>query len=176
MSLKKIEKKMKSKRVTEIQAPAYDDPIAQLRRLVQEYASTNKACVATELRSSDRTFKDKDENGKEVKVTLKCRLPQTVIDAEKAHVAALKKHMGHLVKCMRSTLKSIPLWTEFMLKVRGCGPVTGAYLLAFVDSSRCEKPSDLRRYCGLGSPMGAPIEGPRGRSLPTTRVSRPRSS
>lgn len=163
-SLKSVGKKI-AKHVTEVEAPAYEDPVAQLRRLVQEHASTNKACVATELRSSDRTFKDKDEAGKETKVTLKCRLPQTVIDAEKAHVAALKKHMDHLVKCMRSTLKSIPLWTEFLSKVRGCGPVTGAYLLAFVDFSRCEKPSDLRRYCGLGVTDGRADRRTKGQKL-----------
>jgi hypothetical protein len=54
-----------------------------------------------------------------------------------------------LTSVIEKELRKLPIYTEFLSKVYGMGPLTAGYLVAYIDIHRAEKPSQLQRYCGL---------------------------
>jgi hypothetical protein len=121
--------------------PSNDDPRAELRRLVMEHKALVKAQTAILNMSRDKKMRDTKE-------IIKCRLP---VDAQvelQASAKVLQGKANALESSMRKELRKLPIFTEFLEKVFGCGDVVGAYLCAMVDIHKAVKPSNLRRYCG----------------------------
>jgi hypothetical protein len=92
------------------------------------------------LMVTDRTMKDGTIS--------KCLLDDDVRVDLKAAADKIGTANAALESLMRVELRQIPIYTEFLSKVYGCGPVVAAYLCAMVRIDRATKPSNLRRYCG----------------------------
>jgi len=137
--LAKIEKKLKTHKPY---VPVHDDPKAELRRLVQEHRNTTRNSVSLGLMASDRTDRKTGE-------VMPCRLPKDAKDALLETSEALKRAANRLQRHMEKQLAKLPIWILFLSKVRGCGPVTAAYLVAYIDWAICTKPSQLKRFCGF---------------------------
>ena len=60
----------------------------------------------------------------------------------------LLKQEEELERRLGSNLPEFPLWTEYLQHVKGCGPKTAAYILAYVNPYKMEKPSSLWKYSG----------------------------
>lgn len=46
-------------------------------------------------------------------------------------------------------LDKFPIWNEFLLEVKGCGPLMAAVILVYLDPHKAKYPSSFWRYCGL---------------------------
>ncbi len=155
MSLKKIEKKLKKPAPY---VPANDDPRAELARLVNEHRALTKSAVATENMASDRKSRETGE-------TIACRMPADIQEVYKAAAKNARAKAASLETAMRRELRKMPIWTMFLDKVRGVGPVLGAYLVSLVDFEKCTKPSQLNRFCGLAVFDGKSERPTKGRKL-----------
>lgn len=150
MSLKKIERKLKKKPYV----PANDDPRAELRRLVQEHVALTRRAASIESMARPKVRRQDLENEAGEVIAKKgdeipCRLPVDAQDELHAVVKSLRVRAGKLEGAMTKELRKVPLYSEFLDHVRGCGPVTAAYLVSMVDFEKCTKPSALHRFCGL---------------------------
>lgn len=68
-----------------------------------------------------------------------------LLETEESHFAALKK-----------IVEQQPIWTEFLLGVKGCGPAMAGVLISEVDIAKARYPSSLWKYAGLDvGPDGA---------------------
>lgn len=139
---KKTRNLLRKKRGEEVAHPA--DPRAELRRLVWQHKRwTNDARILSQM-VGDRTI----ARGTPEEKLVKCdKDPGDVVNIKLAS-DALKRRASSLETGMLVQLRQLPVWKLFLDKVFGCGPVGGAYLLAFVDIRRAMKPSQLIRYCG----------------------------
>lgn len=150
MSLKKIANKIAKKVVV----PANDDPMVEIRRLIQEHVQLTKTSVGLTSSASDKVRRfDLVKNGEVIAKkgdVIPCRMPvdtqQKIQDFAKD---TLKKDADRLGRAIERELRRVPLYTEFLSKVQGCGPVIAGYIVAMVDFSKCVKPSALKRYCGF---------------------------
>lgn len=137
--LKKIERKMKKKPYV----PASDDPRTELRRLVQQHVALTRGAVAIEHMASDRKNRETGES-------IPTRIPLDVAAYLKGEtVAKMKADADRLERDMLRELKKLPIYTQFLSCVYGCGPVVAAYLVSYVDFDKATKPSNLRRFCGM---------------------------
>lgn len=140
--------KVASKRKAAV-VPVHDDPLAELRRLTKEHAATMKAAQAMDLRIKDRNRLDPVTH-KPSGDKIACLLPQDIRDATSALVDVYKRKGDAIARDMLRELKKTDIYKVFLSKVLGWGPKTASYLVALIDFTRCEKPSNLRRFCGLG--------------------------
>jgi hypothetical protein len=128
-----------------------EDPTIELRRLVHIHRTLLRDATAIVNMSSDKVWKKKDADGKEVKEVVPCRLPDhNKIDMQET-AKALQEEAHRLEKAMLVQLKQVPIYQEFLGKVKGVGPVTAGYLIAMVKIDRAVKVSALIRYCGFGT-------------------------
>ena len=138
-TLKSVEKKLKPKKVS---VPVHEDPRAELKRLVRLHNTNTKNSVSLHHMASDRTHHETGE-------VIPCLLPQDQRDELLEASESQKKAATQLEPLMKKELKKLPVYNVFLSKVFGLGPVTSAYLCAYIDIMRAEKPSQLQRYCGL---------------------------
>lgn len=136
--LKKLERAAKKKP----NVPSSDEPREELRRLVLQHKSLTKASVAIDNMARDKKNRETGE-------TIKCRLPEDAAMDLQESAKRQRDRASKLESAMRRELKRIPVYQHFLSKVFGLGPVVSAYLVAEVDITRCEKPSQLRRFCGM---------------------------
>ena len=168
--LRRIERKLRQKQPL---APPSDDPVAELKRIVRTHRALTKAKVALINMSSDRVNQETGEK-------IPCMLPMEDRDDMKAAAERRGKSASRLegVSCpdgkpgMLHELRKFDVYNLFLRDVYGLGPVTAAYLLAYVDIRKAEKPSQLIRYCGYACIDGkaerrrdgfAPKTGPTGK-------------
>lgn len=135
--------------------PSSDDPYTELRQIVKQHKAIVKAAIAIENMASDRVFHETGE-------VMKCRLPEDValdlLDTAKRQ----KLKAGKLETAMRRELKKLPIYNEFLAQVFPYGVVVPAYLASEVDIRKAVKPSNLRRFCGLGiDPVTRRLERPK---------------
>jgi hypothetical protein len=133
--------------------PSSDDPRTELQKLVRQHRGWTRKSVSILQMASDR----KNHVTGDV---IKCDLPDDRRADFKAVHDALKKDASKLESAMLRELRKLPIYTEFLSKVFGFGPVVSAYLVAEIDVKRSEKISNLRRYCGLAVIDGR-LERPR---------------
>ena len=77
-------------------------------------------------------------------------LPETIEWLKQTHDNSreeLKKYTKHLSKVISENRSSIP-FIDAGMDVRGVGPVTIAYLYAYLDPYKAEHPSSFWKYCG----------------------------
>lgn len=123
--------------------PVAVDPIEELRRLTRLHAAYTRDSVGLKHKASDR----KNLKTKEV---IPCLLPQDMRDDLLAASKRFQQEAGLLESAMRTQLRHVPLFTEFLEGVYGCGVVVSAYLVASIRFDRCANVSQLVRYCGNG--------------------------
>ena len=143
-----------AKRLGKRRAPepvASDSPSIELRRIVHVHRTLLRDATAIDNMSSDRVWKKKDVDGNEVKETVPCRLPEHNKVDMQATAEKLREEAKHLERAMLVQLRQIPVYVEFLSKVKGVGPVTAGYLAAMVRIDRSVKVSQLIRYCGFGT-------------------------
>jgi hypothetical protein len=63
---------------------------------------------------------------------------QKQLDAEDAHV-----------KLIESELLNYPIWTEYLIGIRGVGPMMAGVIISEIDITKCNSISALWAYCGL---------------------------
>lgn len=133
------------------------DARTELREVVSQHRALTRASVAISHMASDRTNRETGEK-------MRCRLPIDAQEECKAVAKAMSKRASSLASEMASKLKGQPIYDLYLSRVYGLGPVVAAYLVAFVDIRRCEKPSQLARYlgvapCGPGGRLERPTRG-----------------
>jgi hypothetical protein len=120
--------------------PVTEDPRAELRRLVRMHRNWTKTATSLTLMITDREFASGD--------VVKCTLPDDVRADLKATAKGLKRQASALASSMTKELRKLPIWSGFLSKMYGMGPVIGAYFVAEIDISMCTKISQLRMFCG----------------------------
>jgi hypothetical protein len=61
----------------------------------------------------------------------------------------LERAEARALKHVERALEQIPVWNQWLVNVRGCGPAIGGVILASIDIAKAEYPSSLWRYAGL---------------------------
>ncbi len=139
------------RKVRRKEQPASDDPLVELRQLCQRHSALTRASVALGQMSSDKIARmDIPQRGLKKGDAIPNLLP---LDsrAELDRVSdAQSKEAKKLEPLMLRCLKQLPIWKVFLSQICGMGPVTAAYLVSNIDIHKAVKPSQLRRYCGLG--------------------------
>lgn len=125
-----------------VYVPSSDDPREELKKLVRMHKGWTRKSVAILQMASDRKNHVTGE-------PILCDLPDDRRADFKGVHDALKRDASNLETAMMKELRKIPIYTEFLSKVFGFGPVVCAYLVAEVDIRRSEKISGLRMYMGL---------------------------
>jgi hypothetical protein len=142
-------KSLKSFKKREPYVPVHDDPYDELKRLVRQHASLNKAIVATHHMHADRKAQ-RDFGDYKKGDTIPCRLPDDARSQLVEQEKNLQKAAAKLETPMLRNLRKLPIYSLFLSKVAGVGTITAAYLVAYIDIHKATKISSLRRYCGLG--------------------------
>lgn len=129
------------------------DPKAELAKLVKQHKACQQAATSIENSIRDRVARN-DYDGHSGKWKKGDALPSNIpvdIRVEAQGMAdAYRRRAELLERDMMKVLRQIPIFVHFLDKVKGCGPVISAYLVAEIDFTRCTKPSSLRQFCGLG--------------------------
>lgn len=149
-AMKKISKALKGEPAM---VPTHDDPAAQLRLLVLQHKAVTKAKVAVNNMSIDRKVLSGPNKGEPIP----CRLPAdaramlqlSIKGHPEAGIIGMDQTLARLKREMTKVLKSIPIYTLFLERIYGMGPVTSAYLCSEVNIRLADKPSRLIRYCGM---------------------------
>jgi len=133
-----------------------ENPKAQLRRVVAEYEALTDEIKATKQRTGDYVMTDDDGEVTEVR-------PSPLSEEQKEIFRkvgdALDRAKRSLDPEMKRLMRAFPVYSLFLEKVRGCGTVTAAKLLADIDITRCEKVSGLHRVCGMAVRLDADGKG-----------------
>lgn len=138
--LTKIERAAKRQALTAEVSPSAT-PKEELRLRVREYINLVRGMVAAEHQFKPRKFK----------ATGEVREPGLPAQSQARYVALykdLKKDKAVVAARIARVLKEIPLWNLWLKNVAGIGPIVGAFLIAFIDFTKCRTPSALRLYCG----------------------------
>jgi hypothetical protein len=85
--------------------------------------------------------------------TIPCAYPEDVAAEMKAMAKTMRKTAKDLEPAMESSLKTCSIYTTFLQRVYGFGPIACAYMIALIDirhehEGRQLRPSGLRRFCG----------------------------
>lgn len=73
-----------------------------------------------------------------------------------AHYTLVETYMAHklsehkLLLEIKACLEEHPIWTRYLVNVKGCGPLTSAMLISYLDIHKAVYPSCLISYCGYG--------------------------
>lgn len=146
--------KVKGVKVPRPKYVPWEEPIAELKELVLQHKALVRSAQSLRGQNSDRTslFEKVGRNGEILMRkgdVIPCRIPGDVAEAG-LRLADFYQDRAKLLESMMSkNLRSIPVYTEFLDKVFGCGPVVAAYLITNIDFERAVKPSNLRRFCGM---------------------------
>lgn len=135
--------------------PSSEDPIIELRRLVQIHSGITRRKVMIESSVADRIARQ-DIPARNLKKgdKMPTNIPLDVKMMLDAQAAVLDSYADKLIPHMKKSLKKIPIYTEFLENVYGCGPIVAAYLIANIDIHKSLKPSSLRKYCGMAVTNG----------------------
>lgn len=137
-------------------AAVHQDPLKELRRLVREHQNNTRTKVRLLLMRTDRTIRDRD-TGKTIEVQ-KNTLPEDVRADLKIVAERISARNAELARAMTIELKTVPIYTHFLSKVFGCGPIVSAYLCSMIKIERAAKVSNLRRYCGWACDANGKLE------------------
>lgn len=135
----KLERKVRGRR--KLPPPIEDNPITELRRLVQEHSRWTQ----TKTRWGNTIRDTKIPNTDEI---IKCTVPDTIRADISVAIENLDFETKRLEAQMSRELVKFPIYNLFLSKVFGFGPITCANLIARVKIHMCTKPSQLWRYCG----------------------------
>jgi len=150
MTLKKLERTMKRTRKARDELPCTDDPILELRLLVNQHRAATRARVAIENMCKDKEARqDIPARGLKKGDKIPCPLPDDVRHTFLNGNKAADLQIGALERRIDRALRPIPIYDVFLRHVFGLGPVVSAYLVSTVDIRKADKPSKLHRYCGL---------------------------
>ena len=64
------------------------------------------------------------------------------------YVLALENEKSEF-RMLAGLLKQYPLWTEYLVDVKGCGPAMAAVIISEINIHKAEYVSSLWKYCGL---------------------------
>ena len=147
-TIKKLKRIKRAARGAEV--PTHADPRQELRLLVTRHKAVQLTRVRLENASATRVAK-KDIPARGIKAgdKIPTPLPASVVEINAQHCKALKAEEARLKREMLAQLKTVPIYSQWLRHVYGFGEVACAYLLSDVDIAKCEKPSSLRRFCGL---------------------------
>lgn len=174
--LGKVERRLRTKR----QRPAAtEDPRAELRRLTRMHQNATRRAISMSAMVSDRKNRTTGE-------TIKC---DVTADTRAQHLVVAEAHKRdaeHLESAMLRELKKIPIYDRFLRHVYGIGPVVAAYLVSMLSvrpsldpavpayrvidgrerpNGWSEKPSQMKRFCGLAVIDGRLERRTRGQKL-----------
>jgi hypothetical protein len=140
----------------------WDASIPVARELIRLYYDIQKLRVATNNRYKVRRFsvcprrhyvplKSGSREGCPVKG---CGMPVKVVEKPSNPVleSVLKRlevDEENVKAALYDAIKDHPLWTMYLSRIRGIGPVLAAYLIFELDPRRFESVSKLWHYCGL---------------------------
>ena len=148
-SVTKIATKAKrAKRVAIEAVPLAASPREELRMLVRQHAATQIAKVGMLHRVRARKNRTTGE-------TMPSRLAPDLCAATESFVkVTINPEIASLERRMNKALAQIPIYTSFLQHVFGVGTVLAAYLVSDVDIRIADKPSRLKRFCGLAIVSG----------------------
>jgi hypothetical protein len=121
------------------QAPSMaEDELEEAEKtILKDLRASHKLLSAAIAESPRREFKG---HGLINTFTEYCLVSQ-FLDIEAAEV----KHFKHLEKILRD----YPIYTEFLLGVKGCGPAMAGCIISELDPYKAKYPSSFWKYCGL---------------------------
>lgn len=144
-----FEKKARKRKALPL--PTHSDPVAELRKLVNEHRFLTQSAVRISNMQTDKKIKATGE-------LKKSTMPDDLRADYRAVVKRTRAAATALESRMLRELKQIPIYQKFLSWVYGCGPVVAAYLTANIRIERSVKISQLRRYCGNAVDMNGRLE------------------
>jgi len=102
-----------------------------------------------ELRSEAKRITD---SVKKVTKNTKCNSPLITSISELSLITAYERMLESEAQHEKSIMDELsrePIWTEFLLNVRGVGPLMAGVILSEIDIHKCNSISALWKYCGL---------------------------
>ena len=118
----------------------------KIRELVEVYYDYQDCRIGTSNRLAMK--KDGEEQNKEFPQVPLQEIPEIVDILDNAR--DLENNISKLIK---NELKGIPVYEKFLKKVKGCGPITSAVLLSYIDIEKATNASKIVQYAGLNSGM-----------------------
>lgn len=118
--------------------PTEETPIEALRRITRQHANWTQKSVAVISMQADRV-------NKTTGALIPCTLPPDIRAQMEASGEAIKRECKRLEGLMLGQLVKLPIYTEFLAKVYGCGPVVASYLCANIDIRHGGKDGHERR-------------------------------
>lgn len=105
--------------------------------------------LLNELRAE---FKRLTDGVKRITKNIKCDSPLisnrgelALLEAYERQLEAEKIH----AKAIEEELKNCAIWTDYLLDIRGVGPLMAGVILSEIDITKCNSISALWKYCGL---------------------------
>ena len=153
----KVPKELKKLKPKKPIVPTYpNEPDKELKHLVRQHKALTKTVVSFLNQSRDRKNRKTGE-------LMPCLLPlDAQLVVQEVAQGPLAQQADRLEREMAATLKNVPFYNVFLKNVFGLGPVISAYICTEVDIHKAEKPSNLRRFCGLAVINGRlerPVKG-----------------
>ena len=112
----------------------------------EQFREFNPDPVYAEFATLYASFKEMQKT----RVALGNRLYAAESEAVQTVLKDFEKQEKQILKTLESKLETMPIYTEFLVKVKGIGPATSAGLIAFVgDIRRFKSVSAMMKYFGL---------------------------
>jgi len=90
---------------------------------------------------------------------------RTVGEVEGVHPEALKKLEREIRTYIEKQLQGIPIWEEFLNKIKGMGAILAGGLISRLDPYRADHPSSFWKFCGLHVEEGKAVKRETGQKL-----------
>ena len=90
-----------------------------------------------------------------VKISKRVKLEKDGIISNHAELLMVKNWLDAIESektqtlIIKELLEDHPIYTEFLIRVGGCGPMMSAVIISSLDPTRAEYPSSFWKYCGL---------------------------
>ena len=146
--LRSIESAMERRAEAVASTPTSDDPVVELGHLARSHAAQTTMYKALKQQAAPSV---KWQDG----TVVQSRLPEdtraTLDEVQKVVKLQAKRMQTRMLR----QLRKVPVYAQFMQHVYGLGPVTAAYLVAFVDMKGAGKglslvkPSQIQAFCGV---------------------------
>jgi len=114
-----------------------------------EEEDVEAATLLKELREEAKRITD---TVKRVTKNTKCNSPLITSLSELSLITAYEKMLeseAQHEKAIMDELSRSPIWTEFLVDVRGVGPLMAGVILSEIDIHKCNSISALWKYCGI---------------------------
>lgn len=110
--------------------PSLDDLVTEAERIT-DWMIENKKRISTYFKNSEGFITSETEH--------------TLVSQYKMLIEGEK----NMIKALTKDLKEVPIYTEWLSKQKGCGPLMSGVIISYLDPHKARHCSSFWKYCGL---------------------------